>query len=167
MGLELAFEQASIGIRALLKTSTARIGIVQHLILIFYICAILSIMILIVGGLGIMSTMSMNIIERKREIGILRALGVTGKSLLKSLTYEGLTIGIISWILSSILSIPISYYLGNKFYDMLFGSDIVFTVSWVGLLIWFFVNVGLSIVSLLLPAYRASKQAVQELIAYE
>ena len=54
-------------------------------------------MILIVGGLGIISTMNMNIIERKREIGILRAIGVTSKSLFKSLTYEGFVIGVISW----------------------------------------------------------------------
>jgi len=167
MDLELAFEEASIGVRALIKTSAARVGIVQHLILIFYICVILSIMILIVGGLGIMSTMSMNIIERKREIGILRAIGVTRRNLFKSLTYEGLTIGIISWVFSVILSIPISYYLGNKFYDMFFSSKILFTVSWVGLLAWFFVNVGISIVSLLLPAKGTTKQAVNELIAYE
>lgn len=167
MGLELAFEEASIGVRALIKTSAARVGIVQHLILIFYICVILSTMILIVGGLGIMSTMSMNIIERKREIGILRAIGVTRRNLFKSLTYEGLTVGIISWVFSAILSIPISYYLGNKFYDMFFGSNILFTVSWVGLLAWFFVNVSVSIVSMLLPAKRTTNQAVNELIAYE
>ena len=114
-----------------------------------------------------MSTMSMNIIERKREIGILRAIGVTRRSLFKSITYEGLTIGLISWMFSVILSIPISYYLGNKFYDMFFSSNILFTVSWVGLITWFFVNVGISIVSMLLPAKRITIQAVNELIAYE
>jgi len=165
--LEAAFESKSLEVRIMIPKERSKKGIVAHLVLMYNIFIILSFMMLLVGGLGIITTMGMNIIERRREIGILRALGVTNKGLYKTLIYEGLTIGSISWLLSVLLSIPVSYYLGNKFYDLFFSSSVIFTVSSLGLIAWLFFNTLLSIVALLIPARRTIALSVNTTIAYE
>jgi len=165
--LEAAFESKSLEVRIMVPKERSKKGIVAHLVLMYNIFIILSFMMLLVGGLGIITTMGMNIIERRREIGILRALGVTDKGLYKTLIYEGLSIGLISWLLSVLLSIPVSYYLGNKFYDLFFSSSVIFTVSSLGLIAWLFINTLLSIVALLIPARRTIALSVNTAIAYE
>ena len=53
----------------------------------------------VVGGLGLMGTMSINVIERTREIGVMRAIGASNGAVLRIVLVEGLIIGLISWII--------------------------------------------------------------------
>ena len=50
-----------------------------------------------VGGLGLTTTMSINILERVREIGVLRAIGASNVSVRQIVLVEGIVIGALSW----------------------------------------------------------------------
>ncbi len=52
-----------------------------------------------VGSIGLTGTMGMNVLERTREIGVMRAIGAVDLAIVKSVVIEGVFIGMISWAL--------------------------------------------------------------------
>ncbi|MCF3653220.1 MAG: FtsX-like permease family protein [Aigarchaeota archaeon] len=73
---------------------------------------------LIVAGIGIMNTMIMSVMERTREIGVLRALGFTQKHVAAIFLAEAALIGAIGGILGIVLGISASLLLGDVFARM-------------------------------------------------
>ncbi len=55
--------------------------------------------------------MSMNVMERTREIGVMRAIGADDFAIIKSVIIEGSVIGLISWVFAALVSIPFSMLL--------------------------------------------------------
>jgi putative ABC transport system permease protein len=128
---------------------------------------ILAILIALVGSIGLTGTMSMNVMERTREIGIMRAIGASDRVLMKMVMIEGVVIGWISWILGAILSIPISLLLSNSITLALFGASTQLGFSLTGFLIWFVVDTGLSILASITPARTATRLTIREVLSYE
>ena len=50
-----------------------------------------------VGGLGLMTTMSLNVLERRREMGVLRAIGATPAMVWRLVVAEGAFVALLSW----------------------------------------------------------------------
>jgi putative ABC transport system permease protein len=67
----------------------------------------------LVGGLGLAGTMSLNVLERTREIGVLRALGASNGAVRKVVLFEGVVVGLISWILGTLVAFPFGHALVN------------------------------------------------------
>src|SRR5690349_20485005 len=74
---------------------------------------LMSMMVLValVGGLGLAITLSMNVLERTREIGILRSLGVHNGVVRRVVTGEALVIALVSWLAAIPLSVPLAIFL--------------------------------------------------------
>src|SRR5690606_2173492 len=108
-----------------LKETTAT----QMDILIILLLAMV-ILIAVVGGLGLAITMSLNVIERTREIGILRSLGAQNDVVRRVVMIEGLVIGVISWAISIPCSIPLAIWLGNSLGNSLLARplDYIFSI---------------------------------------
>ena len=51
----------------------------------------------VVGGLGLMGTMSINVLERTREIGVMRTIGAVDRAIRQTVIIEGLVIGLVTW----------------------------------------------------------------------
>jgi len=141
--------------------------VIDHLVVITSMLIMVTLLLIIVGGLGLITTMGINIVERLRELAILRAIGVTNRKVYHLTMTEGFVIGIISWILSVILSIPVSYYLGNKFFTIFFETTLNFSISATGIVLWLAIIVSFSAVAVLIPARNATKQSVAEGLCYE
>jgi predicted lysophospholipase L1 biosynthesis ABC-type transport system permease subunit len=62
----------------------------------------------IIAGLGLMTTMSLNVNERRREIGILRAIGASPRVIAMIIVGEGVVIATVSWLLGTAVSWPVS-----------------------------------------------------------
>jgi putative ABC transport system permease protein len=120
-----------------------------------------------VGGLGLMTTMSLNVLERRREMGVMRALGATPRIVWLMIVAEGVVIGVLSWIIAALLAWPISKAIGDFLVKVMFRSGLDFTFEPLGLVIWMIVSIGLSAVASFLPAWRASRITVREALAYE
>jgi putative ABC transport system permease protein len=128
---------------------------------------IMAILIAIVGGLGLMGTMSINVIERTREIGVMRAVGASDGSVLKVFMVEGLFIGVLSWFVGAILALPIGKLLSDAVGIAFTESPLNYTFSIKGTLLWLVVVLILAALASFLPARSASRLTVREVLAYE
>lgn len=128
---------------------------------------ILAILIALVGSIGLTGTMSMNIMERTREIGIMRSIGASDRALTKMVLVEGAIIGWMSWGVGALLSFPISVLMSNSITQALFGAPSSLNFSITGFVIWFVVVTILSVVSSIAPARNATRLTIREVLAYE
>lgn len=120
-----------------------------------------------VGGLGLMTTMSLNVFERRREMGVMRALGATPRIVWLMVVAEGVVIGALSWAIAGLLAWPISKAIGNLLVRVIFRGGLDFTFEPLGLVIWMVVSISLSALASFLPAWKASRVTVREALAYE
>ena len=128
---------------------------------------IMSSMIAMVGSIGLTGTMSMNVMERTREIGVMRAIGASDRAVMSLVIVEGLLIGILSWGLGTLLAFPISTLMSNAINLSLFGTLVSFTFTPTGILVWLVVVLGLSVLASVMPARNAARLTIREVLAYE
>ena len=165
--LEESLAKDGININILYRKDTYKKAVVEHLVVIMTMLIMMTFLLLLVGGLGLATTMSINVVERKRELGILRSIGVTDKKMYRLLLFEGITIGLISWFFALLIAMPISYYLGNKFFTIFFDTTLNFSISPLGILFWLLISIIFSFLAVLIPAKNISKMNASALIAYE
>ena len=128
---------------------------------------IMALLIALVGGLGMTSTMSINVFERTREIGVMRAIGASSGAIMRLVLVEGMLIGVISWILGAILAYPIAKILGYAVGVSMLKSPLKFVFALDGLLVWLALMLVISVLASALPARNATRLTVREVLAYE
>jgi putative ABC transport system permease protein len=121
----------------------------------------------VVGSIGLASTMSINVIERAREIGVMRATGATSLAIAGIFVGEGVLVGVLSWLLAVPLSYPTALAFGNAVGDTLLRVPLDFNYSVGGVFLWLVVVLAFSALASLWPALRATWVSVQEALAYE
>jgi len=127
----------------------------------------LSLLTAAVGSIGLAGTMSLNVMERTREIGVLRAIGASNRTLMQMVLVEGVLIGSLSWILASLAAFPISALMSDAISLSLFGSPTNFGFTPTGFIIWMVAVLVLSVLASVLPARNATRLTIREVLAYE
>ena len=127
----------------------------------------MAVLIAIVGGLGLMGTMSINVLERTREIGVMRAIGASSWAIQNIVISEGVVIGLVSWIISLALAIPLTHVLTFGVGMAIFTAPLPVVYSLSGMLVWLFGTLLLAAIASSLPASRASRLTVRDTLAYE
>jgi putative ABC transport system permease protein len=128
---------------------------------------IMAILTAIVGSMGLAGTMGMNVLERTREIGIMRAIGADDRAVMRTVIAEGLVIGMISFGLAVILSIPFTYLLSTIVSLAVFQTPINVVFTYMGYAIWLGLVLALSSIASILPARNAARLTIREVLAYE
>lgn len=137
---------------------------VNTLVIFLLIMAILT---AFVGSIGLTGTMSINVLERTREIGVMRTIGAVDIVIMQSVIIEGLVIGLITWILAIGLSFPISSLLLTIVGEAMMGSAMILHFTPIGILIWLGVVIVLSVFASIMPARNAARLTINEVLAYE
>lgn len=135
-------------------------------ILVYFMLAMAT-MIAVVGGLGLMGTMSINVLERTREIGVMRAIGASNGDIQSIVIVEGMVVGLISWAISIVLSLPITNILCYGVGMALLTSPMKAVYGLSGIFAWLIFTLALAAIASAWPARRASRLTVRDTLAYE
>jgi putative ABC transport system permease protein len=160
-------EQQGVRARSSSSKAETRFGFDQHMLMIYIFLIVMSVIVGSVGALGLMTTMSLNVFERRREMGVLRAIGATPRVVWLIVIVEGLVIGILSWAIAALLAWPVSKVLGDMLTRAMLKGGVDFVFEPRGLLIWLIVSISVSAAGSFVPAWKASRATVREALAYE
>lgn len=128
---------------------------------------IMAVLLAVVGALGLMGTMSLNVLERTREIGVMRAVGASSREIGKVFIVEALCIGLLSWGIGAVLAVPISALMSWQVGMLFMNTPLSFSFSFAGTAIWFLLSLGLAVVASLVPARNATQLSVRDVLSYE
>jgi putative ABC transport system permease protein len=165
--VEKEYDRAGIRVLSNFLITEEREEIDGAFAIIVALLMVMTVVLATVGGLGLMGTMSLNVIERTREIGVMRAFGASSNAIFRIVILEGLLIGLMSWILAIGFSLPISIVLARSIGLSFMDYPMAATFSPSGILIWALLVVVISILASLFPALRAVRLTVTQVLAYE
>ncbi len=132
-----------------------------------YFMLVMASLIAVVGGLGLMGTMSINVLERTREIGVMRAVGASNGDIQAIVITEGMVIGLLSWAISILIAIPITSVLCYGVGMALLTAPMPAVYGASGIIAWLIFTIVLGTLASALPARRASRLTVRDTLAYE
>ncbi|MCQ8181794.1 FtsX-like permease family protein [Methylomonas sp. SURF-1] len=126
----------------------------------------LAVMLAAVGGIGLSGTLAIGVLQRSREIGVLRAIGAPSPTLSRLFMLEGLFHGILAWL----VSVPLAYRAGAPLAKRLgetmlglsldYRFDIAAAGYWLGLIL------VLAAAASYFPARKAAKMAIQDCLSH-
>ncbi|MFN2297547.1 MAG: ABC transporter permease, partial [Anaerolineales bacterium] len=128
------------------------------------ILLIMAVLAAVVGSLSLAGTMSINVMERGREIGMMRAIGAASPAVAGIFVGEGLLLGILSWMLAIPFSVPGGILLTGAL-TAIVPLEFVFSLQ--GTVTWLLIVSVLAVLASLWPAVRATRISVRESLAYE
>ena len=126
----------------------------------------LSIIVALVGGIALMGALSIGVIERTKEIGVLRAIGARSPTILIMFVMEGIFQASLSWLFSIPISFLASPYVASALGHEMFGATLDYQYNWPAVVIWFGIIVAISALASMLPARVAIRISVRDSLAY-
>ena len=165
--LEDHFKSIGMEVSYRLTSSEERTQIIARFNVLIVFLMIMAVLLAVVGAIGLTGTMSLNVLERTREIGVMRAIGASDGSVFQIVVTEGLLIGLLSWLCGAVVAYPLGQVLSNAIgaITMKIGLDYVYSLQGLGM--WLVIASALAVLASLLPARNASRVSVRDVLAYE
>jgi putative ABC transport system permease protein len=126
----------------------------------------LSIIVAGVGGIALMGALSIGVIERTKEIGVLRAVGARSGTILGIFVMEGILQGVLSWLIAVPISLLVSPGAATTLGLEMFGATLDYQFNWSAVGIWLGCVVVISILASVLPGRGATRISVRDSLAY-
>ncbi len=165
--VEKRLEDAGLEVTSIMQMDDERMEINSSFGIVIALLMIMVLLLALVGGLGLMGTMSLNVIERSREIGVIRAFGGSNRSVFRVVVLEGVVIGAASWIFSLLLALPLTWLFCDLVGRSFMSMALTYRYSAAGALLWLALVVALAAISSALPAANAVRLTVREVLSYE
>ncbi|MDB4444064.1 lipoprotein-releasing ABC transporter permease subunit [bacterium] len=129
-------------------------------------------MIVLVGALNIISTLVMVVMEKNKDVAILRAMGATSKSIMSIFMFQGLLVGLVGTLTGLLSGLGICYALDKyKFIelpsDVYYISTLPVRVETLDVLFVTLSAVGISFLATIYPSWHASRINPVEALRYE
>lgn len=118
-----------------------------------------------IGGIGIANTLTLNVLERRREIGVMRAIGGRNNHLIQVFLTEALAMGGLGFIIGLALGLPLARLLVWLMEQVLFPLDFIFPVQLVISALLF--TIILTMLASIGPALGAARLKVSQALRYE
>ncbi len=112
---------------------------------------------LLVGGIGIANTMFTSVLERRREIGVMKAVGAQNKDILTIFLIESGLLGLIGGIVGAVIGLILAFSVSKAASSFLGGIDLNVIISYPLLLASLAFSLTIGVLSGIIPAYQASK----------
>jgi putative ABC transport system permease protein len=167
LALRAALESAGMPVANSQSLSEARRVVEDHLLMVVEFLGIMAWVMIAVGGMGLAATMSLAVLERTREIGVLRAIGARHRAIVMMIQAEGLVIAVFGWLVSIPLSVPMSSLLADAFGRVMFRTPARLLPDVRGVLGWLIMVVVVSMLACAWPARRATRIPTATALSYE
>lgn len=164
--IERALEAKNVRVKVFISETMLEGATSGHVYIFIVALITTSLVMAVVGALGLMSSMGTSVIERTREFGVMRAIGAKSRTVLRNVISEGVFIGLMSWVIAIVISIPLSLVIGSIIGSQSFYVPLDLIVSPLGLAVWLLVIVLGSMAASAYPAWQASCLTVRETLAY-
>ena len=165
LSIENKLKEKGVGISGSMNQTEFMQILNDHISVITSFLIAMAILVLIVGCIGIISIMNINIMERKREIGIMRAMGGSKFQISKIIFAEIFLLGLLSWLIGWLISVPLSKVLSNFFGKLIIDTELDFAIAPSGVLITFLVVVFILLLSGIIPIRNATKIPVHKALS--
>jgi len=160
--LERKYRDLSPGMLAAYADKNASLEASKILSILLYA---MTIIVATIGGIGIANTLTLNVLERRREIGIMRSIGGRNGHLVQVFLSEALVLGGTGFILGLLLGIPLAWMLVRLMSAVLFPLDFIFPIEMAGSALLF--TLLLTMVASIGPALGAARLKVSHALRYE
>jgi putative ABC transport system permease protein len=131
----------------------------QFLIMLYVLLALS----VIVSIFGMVNTLVLSVFERTRELGMLRAVGMTRRQARRMVRHES----IITALIGAALGLPLGIFLAALVTRALQQYDVRFQIPWGQLVVFAIIAVIVGILAAIMPARRAAKLNVLRALQYE
>lgn len=165
--LKAHFDSVGMHVSNTNTTGDTRATIEYQFNIIVTFLAVMAVLIALVGGLGLMGTMSINVMERTREIGVMRAIGASDRSVSRIVLVEGVFVGVVSWLIGGLVAWPVGKLLSNAVGTAFLESPLTYVFSVNGAIVWLVAVLLIAALASYLPARTASRLTVRQTLAYE
>lgn len=165
--LERTLRDQGFQVRTVRSIGEDRHMIKDQLDILIVFLLIMAVLLAVVGGLGLMGTMSIGVLERTREIGVMRAVGASNSAVAAVFLREGVFIGLLSWLIGGVLAWPAAILLSKMVGNATLRAPLSFTFSWAGVAMWLLISASLAVLASLLPSLKAARMTVRDVLAYE
>jgi putative ABC transport system permease protein len=125
----------------------------------------MSLIIGLIGALGVLNTLTLNVLERRREIGVLRSIGAADANLVQVFLTEGLALGLGGWVVGVCAGYPLGQFLLSLIKSVLFQIDYIFSPQMIFASLLF--ALALATLASLVPALGAARLRVGQVLRYE
>ncbi len=143
------------------KTSDTSFSIVILMLL------VLAVIVALVGGIGLMGSLWISVIERTKEIGIMRAIGATSGRILGMFILEAVVQGLMSWFFAVPISFFITPIMANALGQTMFQSSLDYQYNIGAMFAWLGIVLVISVLASAIPARNASQINVRQSLNYE
>jgi putative ABC transport system permease protein len=142
------------------QANAFQFGIITSMLL------MLAVIVAAVGGIALAGALSIAVVERTKEIGVLRAVGARSRSIIGMFVMEGVLQGVMSWA----ISVPISFLFGKPLSDALgnvmFNATLNYQYNFGAVFGWLIIVVVISAIASIMPARSATHVSVRDSLAY-
>ena len=164
--IERALEREKIGVKVDISETRLDRGLSGHVYILIFALILMSMIMAVVGVLGLMSAMGTSVIERTREFGVMRAIGGRSATVMRNVISEGVFIGMMSWCIATVFSLPLSAGIGRFVGTLAFRFPLPLVLSPVAVFVWLSVISLGSTAASAYPAWKASQLTIRETLSY-
>lgn len=126
----------------------------------------LAILVAVVGGIALMGALSISVVERTKEIGVLRAIGARTRTLLSMFVLEAVLQGGLSWVIAVLVSLAFARLLTDRMGTIILNMPLDYQYNTQAMFIWLGIVLVISMLASILPARSAARVSVRESLAY-
>jgi putative ABC transport system permease protein len=127
----------------------------------------LAVIVAVVGGVGLTGSLAISVIERTKEVGVMRAIGARSRTIGNMFVLEGVVQGLLSWAIAVPLSYAISRPMASALGNTLFSANLVFRYNAQAVAVWLVIVLVISTLASVIPARSATRISVRQSLAYE
>lgn len=160
--IDRALDASGASVQSVLPLAELRTAVGDHVKVLVRMLVALAAILGLVGALGLASTMGVSVVERTRELAVLKTLGATPGRIQRLLLAEAMAVAGVSYLAGCALSVPLTLLVDAIVGRLGFLAPLPLVLSPGAALSWLGSGAAITLLATLLPARRASALVVRE-----